>query len=822
MRLPDVDVDVVVAVHDLARPVGATVLSALRGADLAGVLPSGHRVRVTVACHGLDGGDVRRSVERVLAVTGEEDLGVHVRYLEVRDGLRSPAGPFNAGLAAADGRWVGIVGSDDTFAEGALGGWATLGDELGSAWVMARLETDTGELVPTPRTRPGRTRDLDLVLDRLAYRTAPLGLLRRSTLVELGLLEPGAERPTGPLTPGLATGEDVELSLRLASSGERVDYAADLPPYVIGTGAAQSALPVGKGDRERGLQGGAGGQSALSVGTGDRERGLQGARVTHARRPVADELAAHARLVDLRWVAALPEPARRAIVVKTLRIHVLGAVRRRPSPLDWAPGEAAWVRALTRDLLALGPDAELALHRADRELLDAVLTAPDTDALAAASAHRAEASRWDILLTPALRHNLDPESTVRQHLDHALSLTSTRGRGFLAGAGASRNTLHDAERPRVLVLSFSPVASDARVLKQVRHLARRFDVVTCGYGPAPDGVTAHVQVPDDAQNELDGRLITLKAYRAAYLAQAGVRWVRRHVAAGSADVVLANDLDAVPLALALRPRAGVHADLHEYFPRLHEEHEAWMRRISPYQEWLCRRFLPRCDAVTTVSGRIAEEYAEQFGVEVGVVTNASPYADLAPGPVGSPVRLVHSGACLRNRDLHVMVDAVVLAAREGADVILDLYLTPNDPRYLEELRVRAAASDGVVTVRDPVPYADLLGMLNGFDVGVHVLPPVSFNNANALPNKVFDYVQARLGLLVGPSPEMARLVHDHDLGRVAAGFDARSVAAAVRTLDAEAVEGFKTASHAAAHELSDVEQSRRWVESVRSIASRGW
>src|SRR5690606_31032043 len=143
----------------------------------------------------------------------------------------------------------------------------------------------------------------------------------------------------------------------------------------------------------------------------------------------------------------------------------------------------------------------------------------------------------------------------------------------------------------------------------------------------------------------------------AYLAQAGVRWVLRHVAAGSADVVLANDLDAVPLALRLRPRAGVHADLHEYFPRLHEEHEAWMRRISPYQEWLAGRFLPRCDAVTTVSHRIAQEYTEQFGVDVGVVTNASPYAELSPTPVGSPLRLVHSGACLRNRDLHVLVEA---------------------------------------------------------------------------------------------------------------------------------------------------------------------
>ncbi|MDO5740074.1 MAG: glycosyltransferase [Ornithinimicrobium sp.] len=782
-HLPAVDVDVVVATHDLSRPVHRVVTSALRGADLRGVLPSGHRVRVTVVCHGVDAGEVRRAVEAELeelaqCEPGLEELTSHVRYLEIHDGLRSPAGPFNVGFGSADGRYIAIIGSDDWFAEGALGAWASLADELGSAWLMPRLDTGTGEHIATPRTRPGRTRDLDLVLDRLAYRTAPLGLLRRTALHDLGLMPE-------PLTSGLATGEDVELTLRLAASGERIDYAPQLPPYVIGTDG--------------------------------------GTRTTSLRRPVAEELAAHARLLDQRWVLALPSAARRAIVVKTLRIHVLGAIRRRTSALDWGPGEGRWVQTLTRDLLTMAPEAENALHKSDRELLTAVLTATDTDSLAAAAARRAQASRWEILLTPDLRANLDRESTVRAHLDHSVDSTWTRGREWGARRRRARHTpsrLHSPARPRVLILSFSPIASDARVLKQVRHLEVDFDVVTCGYGPAPEGVAAHLQIPEGVQNHLDGRLITLRNYRAAYLAQVGVRWVLRHLRPGQADVILANDLDAVPIALWLRPRAGVHADLHEYFPRLHEEHDAWMRRISPYQAWLCRRFLPRCAAITTVSARLAAEYAEQFGVEVGVVTNATPYAELSPRPVGSPLRLVHSGACLRNRALHVMVDAVVAAAADGTDVTLDLYLTPNDPPYLTELKDRAEFTAGIVRVHDPVPYEALLATLHHYDLGIHVLPPVSFNNANALPNKIFDYVQARIGLLVGPSPEMARMVREHGLGLVAAGFDMQSVATAVSQLDVEQVTAFKGASDAAAHELCDAEQSRRWVESVRAIAAQ--
>ena len=53
-----------------------------------------------------------------------------------------------------------------------------------------------------------------------------------------------------------------------------------------------------------------------------------------------------------------------------------------------------------------------------------------------------------------------------------------------------------SERPRLLILSFSPIASDARVLKQVRLFAERYDVTTCGFGPQPHPDVEHVQVAD--------------------------------------------------------------------------------------------------------------------------------------------------------------------------------------------------------------------------------------------------------------------------------------------------------------------------------------
>jgi len=379
-------------------------------------------------------------------------------------------------------------------------------------------------------------------------------------------------------------------------------------------------------------------------------------------------------------------------------------------------------------------------------------------------------------------------------------------------------------RPSLLVLSFSPIAADARVLKQVRLFAGRYDVTTCGFGPAPtgDGLerVRHVEIPaEHASLALDGRLVTLRAYplverRTPAVVGATRALADAGLARGAFDVVLANDVEAVPLALRLRPRRGVHADLHELTTRLHEEDAAWMRRIAPYERWLCRRHVRRARSVTTVSAGLARGYADDAGLDATVVVNATPFSEREPGPVGRPLRLVHSGAGLANRHLEILLEAVALTS---ADVTLDLFLTPNDPAYLARLRALAAEVPGV-TLHDPVPYADLVGTLARHDVGVFVLPPVNASYARALPNKLFDFVQARLGVVVSPNAEMAGLVREHGLGEVTAGYDARDLADVLDRITADDVRRWKAASHAAARALSAEEQTDGWVRAVDAIA----
>lgn len=372
-------------------------------------------------------------------------------------------------------------------------------------------------------------------------------------------------------------------------------------------------------------------------------------------------------------------------------------------------------------------------------------------------------------------------------------------------------------KPTLLILSFSPIRRDARVLKQVELFAEIYDVVTCGYEESPSERVEHVELPSDARVDNPyGRFVSLRQYRLAYWRLAGVRAAWQALRHRRFDAVIANDVQAVPLALRLRPSGGVLADLHEYWPRLHEENPSWMRWISPYYRWICRRYVTKAAATSTVSSGLAQEYGREFGFHPALVTNAAPFASLEPSDVSEPIRLVHSGAGLRNRDLGLMIDAV---GASTANVTLDLYLTPNHPDYLDELKAKAEVT-GKVQVCDPVPYAELVATLNSYDVGLFVLPPANFSYRHALPNKFFDFVQARLGVIVGPSPELEPYVRKHGIGLVTAESDAASLAARIDSLTAENVAQFKRNASSSARQLSAEESMGPWKEAVATLVSK--
>lgn len=297
-----IDVDVVIAAHDPSRAVDRAVGSVLDHTRA--------RVRVTIVCHNIAQSAFADALQ---PWAGDERL----RFLEVFDERRDPSGPFNAGLDAADAEFVSIMGSDDSLEPGAIDSWLAKARDTGSTAVLARIRHAGGGFILTPPTRPFRTRALSGVKDRLAYRTAPLGLLRRVTVGALRFPVVADGRP----------GEDLPFTAMLWFNDSALSFDRNGPAYLVHDDAVE--------------------------------------RVTTRPRPMHHDTAILLHFLGSDQVNSLSVQARHSLGVKALRQNVSSWIALRPLDHDWGQSDARDLAEAIEALLAFAPHAVGDLSRLD-------------------------------------------------------------------------------------------------------------------------------------------------------------------------------------------------------------------------------------------------------------------------------------------------------------------------------------------------------------------------------------------------------------------------------------------------------------------------
>lgn len=138
---------------------------------------------------------------------------------------------------------------------------------------------------------------------------------------------------------------------------------------------------------------------------------------------------------------------------------------------------------------------------------------------------------------------------------------------------------------------------------------------------------------------------------------------------------------------------------------------------------------------------------------------------------------------------------------------------------INKYRDHAAGLEGRVHFVPPVPMQTLAQAINDYDLEVMFYPPLNKNLEFALPNKLFEAVQGRLGLVIGESPAMTDLIHQYDNGVVVSGWTGEDLARALNALTEREVHRMKDASSAAARELSAETESAIFFAAVVGGAS---
>lgn len=355
-------------------------------------------------------------------------------------------------------------------------------------------------------------------------------------------------------------------------------------------------------------------------------------------------------------------------------------------------------------------------------------------------------------------------------------------------------------------------------MRQVRLLAPAYDVTVAGFGAKPEVDIRFVEVVKPRASLFRKGLLALKlllgAFESYYWSQYHVQAAERLLRDAAPDLIIANDLSALPLALRLSDSKPVIYDAHEYAPKEYEDQFLWRLLFGRYNHAACRKYLPRVTSMLTVCQGIADEYALNYGVKPHVVHNSPERQLLSPSPtVEGKIRMIHHGIAGRARHLEVMIE---IMRHLDQRFTLDLMLIEAEPDYMVFLR-QAAQHDPRIRFVQPVPMPQICQRINEYDVGIYLLSPDNFNHRHALPNKFFEFVQARLAIAIGPSPEMAALVQRYECGVVAESFDPVALAAALQGLDAERLMAFKAASHRAADALCFESSGRVIVSEVARL-----
>ena len=205
--------------------------------------------------------------------------------------------------------------------------------------------------------------------------------------------------------------------------------------------------------------------------------------------------------------------------------------------------------------------------------------------------------------------------------------------------------------------------------------------------------------------------------------------------------------------------------------------------------------------MTTVCQGIADMYEREFGKKPVVITNAAEFEDIQPHLIEADkttIRLIHHGGAGPSRKIENMIK--MMDDVDGR-FELNLMLIGRWPGYLRQLK-RLAKKNPNIHFLPPQPMRTLPRYLNQFDIGLFLLEPTNFNYLYALPNKLYEFIQARLAVAIGPSPEMERIVNEHDLGVVAQDFSPEALAHRLVSLDKEKINHYKLQSHKIAWALS--------------------
>ncbi len=245
------------------------------------------------------------------------------------------------------------------------------------------------------------------------------------------------------------------------------------------------------------------------------------------------------------------------------------------------------------------------------------------------------------------------------------------------------------------------------------------------------------------------------------------------------DLLLANDLDTLPANYLVSriKRIPLVYDSHEYFTEVPELQDR--KIVKGIWTWIEKRIFPNLKYIYTVSQSIADLYKEEYNREVKVVRNLS----LGWKPVNKPSRS-ELGIAEGKRILILQGSGINIerGAEEAVEAMLyvenAILLIIGEGDVMDQLKKSVDQMDlsGKILFINKMPYAKLLEYTSLGDVGLTLDKDTNLNYRYSLPNKLFDYIQARVPVLASKLMEVEKIIRDYKIGELIDSHEPKHIA----------------------------------------------
>ncbi len=236
------------------------------------------------------------------------------------------------------------------------------------------------------------------------------------------------------------------------------------------------------------------------------------------------------------------------------------------------------------------------------------------------------------------------------------------------------------------------------------------------------------------------------------------------------DALLANDLDTLLAnAMASRlKRKKLYYDTHELFTEVPELQNAGFKK--KVWLWIERKCIHRPVATYTVCNSIADYYNGKYDLNMKVVRNLPTSKEIQPYG-GRENILLYQGALNMGRGIELLIEMMKHFPEYKLYIAGKGYMDAE----LKKLAANLNFSDRVVFTGN-LRFDELHKLTLRAKIGFSVEQGTSLNYKYALPNKVFDYIQAGTPVVCSNLPEMRAVVDEYAVGEIFAEHDAESLA----------------------------------------------